>query len=106
MQRAEVTRLGQEARQLQETTETLVQSLKFVHEGTELLGELERIIGLLLTLYPKSGKPFDLQAAAAGYTMWEQHEAHAMVSGETNDAHGRLTAPAAGENYGDNVELF
>jgi hypothetical protein len=106
LQRAEMTRLSQEARQLGETTEALVGSLKFVHQGTELLGELEGTIDLFLTLYPKSNKPFDLQAASAGYTMWEQHEVHATVTGETNHASGRLTEPAEGQDYGDNVELF
>ena len=91
LQRAEVTRLSQEARQLKEATEALVQSLKFVREGTRLLDELDRAIGLLLSLHPKSRKPFDLQAASAGYTMWEQREVHDMVSGETNEVHGRLT---------------
>ena len=91
LQRAEVTRLSQEARQLKDATEALVPSLKFVHEGTELLGELDGAIGLLLTLHPKSRKPFDLQAASAGYTMWEQGEVHDMVTGETNDVHGKLT---------------
>lgn len=91
LQRAEVTRLRQEARQLKEATEALVQSLKFVHEGTELLAELDGAIGLLLTLHPKSRKPFDLQAASAKYTMCEQREVHDMVTGETNDVHGKLT---------------
>jgi len=106
LQRTEVTRLSQEARQLKEATEALVQSLKFVHEGTRLLGELDAAIGLLLTLHPKSRKPFDLQAASAGYTMWEQREVHDMVSGETNEVHGRLTEAVEGQDYGDNVELF
>jgi hypothetical protein len=86
-----VTRLSQEARQLKEATEVLVPSLKFVHEGTELLGELDGAIGLLLTLHPKSRKPFDLQAASAGNTMWEQGEVHDMVTGETNEVHGKPT---------------
>ena len=89
LQRAEVTRLSQEARGLKETTEALVQSLKLVHEGTELLEELDGAIALLLALHPKSRKPFDLQAASAGYTMCEQHEVHDMVTGETNAVHGR-----------------
>jgi hypothetical protein len=106
LQRTEVTRLSQEARQLKEATEALVQSLKFVHEGTRLLGELDAAIGLLLTLHPKSRKPFDLQAASGGYTMWEQREVHDMVSGETNEVHRRLTEAVEGQDYGDNVELF
>jgi hypothetical protein len=103
---AEVARLGQEARQLGQTTENLVQSLKFVDEGTELLGRLDGAIGVLLSLYPKSSNPFDLQAASAGYTTWEQRDVHAMVTGGTVDGQRRLTEPVAGEDYGDNVELF
>ena len=106
LQRAEVTRLSQEARQLKEATQTLVQSLKFVHEGTALLEDLDRTIALLLALHPKSSKPFDVQAASAGYTMWEQHEVHDKVSGETNAVRGRLTEPEEGQEFGDNVELF
>jgi len=106
LQRTEVMRLRQEARQLKEATEALVQSLKFVREGTKLLEELDGTIGLLLTLHPKSSKPFDLQAASAGYTMWEQREVHDMVTGETNEVQVRLTEPAKGQDYGDHVELF
>lgn len=102
----EVTRLSQEAGQLKEKIEALVQSLKFVDEGTRLLAELDGTIDLLLALYPKSDKPFDLDAASAGYTMREQHEAHATVGGETAKVHGRLTEPVKGQDYGENVELF
>jgi hypothetical protein len=105
-QRAQVTQLGQEARQLQKTAESLVQSLKFVDEGTALLGDLEETIDLLLALHPKSGKPFALRADAAGYTMSAQHEAHALVGGGKKPLRERLTVPPAGQDYGDNVELF
>jgi hypothetical protein len=106
LQRTEVTRVSQEARQLKQTTEALVQSLKFVHEGSGLLGELDEAIGLLLTLHPKSSKPFDLQAASAGYTTLQQREVHDMVTGETNELHGRLTESAQGQDYSDHVEVF
>jgi hypothetical protein len=101
-----VSRLCQEAVQLQKKTETLLQSLKFVDEGIELLGDLDAILGLLLALYPKSEKPFDLKAASAGYTMQEQHDAHAIVSGGEAGNGARLTEPAEGQDYGANVELF
>ncbi len=101
-----VSRLCQESVQLQKKTETLLQSLKFVDEGIELLGDLDAILGLLLTLYPKSEKPFDLKAASAGYTMQEQHDAHAIVSGGEAGNGARLTEPAEGQDYGANVELF
>jgi hypothetical protein len=60
---------------------------------------------LLLTLYPKSQKPFDLDAASAGYTMREQHEVHAMVSGAPASG-APPPKPAEGQGYGANVELF
>ena len=101
-----VIALSQEARQLTQKTEALVQSLKFVDEGTELFGELDVALGRLLALYPKSAKPFDLKAASAGYTMQEQHDAHALVGGAAEKINHRLTEPAEGEAYGDNVELF
>ena len=101
-----VMALSQEARQLTLKTEALVQSLKFVDEGTELFAELDVTLGRLLALYPKSVKPFDLKAASAGYTMQEQHDAHAMVGGEAAKTHDRRAEPAEGETYGDNVELF
>jgi hypothetical protein len=102
----EVARLSQEAGQLQTKIEVLVQSLKFVDEGTRLLEELDVTLNLLLALYPKSDKPFDLDAASAGYTMREQHEAHAAVGGKAEKVHGKLTEPAEGQDYGENVELF
>jgi hypothetical protein len=102
----EVARLGQEARQLQQKTEALVQSLKFVDQGRELLGDLDVTIDLLLDLYPKSNTPFDLKAASAGYTMKQQHETHAKVSGDGNQDSGPLPEPAAGQELGENVELF
>jgi len=101
-----VTRLSQEAAQLREKTEALVQSLKFVDEGRELLGDLDVTIDFLLTLYPKSDKPFDLDSASAGYTMQEQHDVHAMVSGGEAKRGPRLPEPAEGQEYGANVELF
>jgi hypothetical protein len=83
-----------------------VQSLKFVDEGIELLGDPDAILGLLLTRYPKSEKRFDLKAASAGSTMQEQHDAHAMVSGGEAGNGARLMKPAEGKDYGANVELF
>jgi hypothetical protein len=111
MQYGEVNRLSQEAGELTQKTKALVQSLKFVDEGTELFGNLDTTLGRLLDLYPKSDKPFDLDAAAAGYTMREQHDAHAMIAGQTiggeaGKTHDRLTEPAEGQAWGDNVELF
>jgi len=103
----EVGHLGKKARQLQEKTEGLLQSLKFVDEGSSLLGELDALLDFLLTLYPKPQKPLDLDAAAAGYTMQEQHAVHATVMGGLEQiAHGRLTEPVEGQDYGANVELF
>lgn len=100
-----VSRVCQEASQLREKTESLVQSLKFVDEARRLLTDLDITINLLLTLYPKSDKPFDLEAASAGYTMQEQHDTHAMVFG---GAAGSIAPPKAGEGQelGGNVELF
>ena len=105
IQYEEVHRLSQEASQLTQKTKALVQSLKFVDEGTELFGDLDQTLGLLLDLYPKSDTPFDLDAAA-GYTMREQHDAYAMISGEAAKTHRWLTEPAEGQALGDNVELF
>jgi hypothetical protein len=101
----EVTRLCQEAVLLKETMEALLRSMKFVDEGRGLLDSLESTIDLLLTLYPKSQKPFDLDAASAGYTMREQHEVHAMVSGAPASG-APPPKPAEGQGYGANVELF
>jgi hypothetical protein len=83
-----------------------VQSLEFVDEGTELLGNLDGTINFLLALYPKSEKPFDLDAASAGYTMQEQHDAHALASGGDAESQARPAEPAEGQEYGSNVELF
>jgi hypothetical protein len=103
----EVTRLSQEAHRLQEKTETLVQSLRFVDEGIGLLGDLDVTLDFLLALYPKSEKPFDLDSASAGYTMQEQRDVHAMVSGEeAEDARAPLAEPAEGQEFGENIELF
>jgi hypothetical protein len=102
----EVNRLTQEATQLQQKTEGLVQSLRFVDEGTGLLEDLEGTIDVLLTLYPESATPFDLDAASAGYTMQEQHDAHALMSGKVAQTVGRLTEPGEGQDLGANVELF
>jgi hypothetical protein len=102
-----VSRLSKKAGQLQEKTEALVQSLKFVDEGTRLLEDLDAILDFLLALYPKPEKPLDLNAASAGYTMQEQHEVHAMVvGGEAQNACARLTEVVEGQDYGANVELF
>jgi hypothetical protein len=103
---AVVSRLCQEAVQLQKKTETLLRSLKFVDEARGLLDDLDVTIELLLTLYPKSDRPFDLDAASAGYTMQEQHDVHALVSGGEADNRAPLTKPAEGQDYGANVELF
>ncbi len=103
---AVVSRLCQDAVQLQKKTETLLRSLKFVDEARGLLDDLDVAIELLLTLYPKSEKPFDLDAASAGYTMQEQHDVHASVSGGEAENHAPLTKPAEGQEYGANVELF
>jgi hypothetical protein len=102
----EFGRLNQDASQLQEKTEKLVRSLKFVDEGIELLGNLDVTIDFLLALYPKSEKPFDLDAASAGYTMQEQRDAHALVSGGEAGNEAGPAAPAEGQEYGANVELF
>jgi hypothetical protein len=103
----EVSRLSIKARQLQEKTEALLQSLKFVDEGTRLFQDLDDILDFLLALYPKSEKPFDLNSAAAGYTMQEQHDVHAMVvGGEARNTCAPPPAPVAGQDYGANVELF
>ena len=103
----EVTRLNEKARQLQVKTQRVLQSLKFVEEGTKLLEDLDSILDFLLALYPKPEKPLDLDAASAGYTMQEQHAVHATVfGGEETKVHGRLTEPAEGQDYGANVELF
>lgn len=101
-----VSRLCQEAAQLQGKTETLVRSLKFVDEARGLLADLDVTIDLLLTLYPKSEKPFDLDAASAGYTMQAQHDVHALVSGGEAENGVPLSKPAEGQDYGANVELF
>jgi hypothetical protein len=104
-QRAQVTQLGQQARQLQKTAQDLLQSLQFADQGAELLRDLDEEIDLLLTLHPKSSKPFDLRAGDFGYTMSAQREAHALAGGKRL-LHERLTEPAEGQDYGDNVELF
>lgn len=101
-----VSRLCQEAVQLQKKTETLLQSLKFVDEAKGLLADLDVTIDLLLTLYPKSEKPFDLDGDSAGYTMQEQHDVHALVSGGKAETGVPLAKPAEGQEYGTNVELF
>ncbi|MGA7693611.1 MAG: hypothetical protein WCA76_01215 [Candidatus Sulfotelmatobacter sp.] len=103
---AEFAALSQDASQLRTKTEKLVQSLEFVDEGTELLGNLDGTINFLLALYPKSEKPFDLDAASAGYTMQEQHDAHALASGGDAESQARPAEPAEGQEYGSNVELF
>jgi len=101
-----VSRLRQEAAQLQEKTETLVRSLKFVDEARGLLADLDVTIDLLLTLYPKSEKRFDLDAASAGYTMQAQHDVHALMSEGEAESGAPLSKPAEGQDYGANVELF
>jgi hypothetical protein len=102
-----VSRLSIKASQLQEKTEALLQSLKFVDEGTRLFGDLDNILDLLLTLYPKPEKPLYVHADSAGYTMQEQHEVHASVfGGAAKNACARLTEVAEGQDYGANVELF
>jgi hypothetical protein len=103
----EVTRLNEKARQLQVKTQRVLQSLRFVEEGTKLLEDLDAILDFLLALYPKPEKPLDLEAASAGYTMQAQHAVHATVfGGEETKVLGRVTEPAEGQDYGANVELF
>jgi hypothetical protein len=106
----EIRRLNTRAAELQERTFGLLQSLRFVDEGSRLLDSLDAIVGSLLAIYPKPEKPLDPRALAAGYTMREQHAAHAAVFGgevaEENKTRGRLTDPVEGEDYGANVELF
>jgi hypothetical protein len=104
----EIRRLNTKAAELQERTVDLLQSLRFVDEGSRLLDSLDAILGSLLSLYPKPEKPLDLRASATGYTMKEQHAVHASLFGgdDGKTAHGRLTDPVAGEDYGANVELF
>jgi hypothetical protein len=107
----EIRRLNTRAAELQDRTLGLLQSLRFVDEGSRLLDSLDAVIGSLLSIYPKPEKPLDLKALAAGYTMKEQHAAHAAVfggegAGEEDKTHGRLTDPVEGEDYGANVELF
>ena len=107
MEYEEIRRLNQKAAQLQDRTVDLLQSLRFVDEGTRLLESLDAILCSLLTQYPKPEKPLDMRVSAAGYTMKEQHAVHANVfGGEEDGTHGRLTDPVEGEDYGANVELF
>jgi len=107
MEYEEIRRLNQKAAQLQDRTVDLLQSLRFVDEGTRLLESLDAILCSLLTQYPKPEKPLDMRASAVGYTMKEQHAVHANVfGGEEDGTHGRLTDPVEGEDYGANVELF
>jgi len=101
-----VSRLCQEAVQLQRKTEGLLRSLKFVDEARGLLDDLDGSIELLLTLYPPSEKRFDLDAASAGYTMQEQHDVHALVCGGEAENRAPLPEGAEGQEYGANVELF
>jgi hypothetical protein len=105
---AEVARLSGDARALKGKTESLVQSLKFVDEGTELMEGLDAVLASLLDLYPKPKKAFDERAAAAGYTMREQHEVHdaAFGGGPGPAGYARIAAAAEGDDYGDNIELF
>jgi hypothetical protein len=103
----EVNRLNEKARELQQKTEDLLKSLKFVDEGSRLLGDLDPTLEVLLTLYPKPEKPLDLNAASVGYTMQGEREVHAAVfGGDEKKGLARLSEPAEGQDYGDNVELF
>jgi hypothetical protein len=105
----EIRCLNDKAAALQERTVDLLQSLRFVDEGSRLLDSLDDILGSLLTLYPKPEKPLDMRAYAVGYTMKEQHAVRDSVFGgeeQPQKTHGRLTEPAEGEDYGANVELF
>src|SRR3984957_12392636 len=103
----EIRRLNQKASELQERTTILLQSLRFVDEGSRLMESLDAVIGSLLSLYPKPEKPLDLKAVAASYFMKEQHAIQASVFGVEEEAnHGRLSEAAEGEDYGANVELF
>jgi hypothetical protein len=102
----EIKRLCEGASQLHTTTRTLVGSLKFIDEGTKPLGDLDAVLGLLVTLYPKSEKPFDIDSASAGYTSQEQHDVHALASGGPMENDPSRTEPTAGHELGANVELF
>jgi hypothetical protein len=103
----EARQLSLEAHQLQEKTEALLSSVKFVSEGSALLGELDDVMAALLLLYPISEGGDELDSASAGYTMRSQHEAHGLESWEhVSEEFARLSEVPEGQNYGDNVELF
>jgi len=103
----EVASLSRSSQELQRETEALVQTLTFVQEGSELLEQLDGILETLLDLYPKSEGSFDMHNLTDGYTMREQHEVHAAISGlEMTTGYARLSEAVNGEDYGDNVELF
>jgi hypothetical protein len=103
----EVASLSKKSQELQRGTEALVQTLTFVVEGSELLEQLDETLQVLIRLYPEPEQPFDMQALTDGYTMREQHEVHAAISGtEIGTGYARLSEAAEGDDYGDNVELF
>jgi hypothetical protein len=102
----EINRLCEGANQLHETTHSLVQSLKFIDEGTKPLGDLDSVLDLLLSLYPKSDRPFDIDSSSAGYTSQEQHDVHALAFGGPLSNDESRTEPTEGHELGANVELF
>jgi hypothetical protein len=81
----EIRRLNNKAAELQERALSLLQSLRFVDEGSRLLDSLDAVLVSLLSLYPKTEKPLDMRAITAGYTMKEQHTVHASVFGGERD---------------------
>ena len=101
-----VGHLSLEASQLRNTTEALMQSLKFVDEGIGLLRCLDGTIDCLLAIYPKAEKPFDIDSASAGYTMQQQHDTHDLLFGNGAEASAPMGKPAEAQEYGDNIELF
>ena len=103
----EVASLSRKSQELQRETEALVQTLTFVAEGSELLEQLDATLEVLIGLYPEPEQPFDMHALTDGYTMREQHQVHASISGvEISASYARLSEAVEGDDYGDNVELF
>jgi len=103
----EVVSLGTRSQELQQETAALVETLTFAQEGSDLLEQLDGILETLINLYPKSEGSLDMHSLTDGYTMREQHEVHAAISGlEMTTGYARLSETENGEDYGDNVELF
>ena len=104
----EVGRLGEEARNLHGSTQSLLQSLRFVDDSLQWFQDFDMILEVLQSLYPAPSAPMHFDAADAGYAMREQHAVHAKVFGAGGVAPNiaRLAEAQPGEDYGDNVELF